>query len=85
MQKLQLAIFGNVRLNYQDDIINDIKRICLDYYQQIEIIWDVFCDKLAEFVSDDGTEVNIPKDRFLADDEFRTFASSTGWHKGIHS
>ena len=50
-QKLELTVFGYVRLNYSEDIIDDIKRICLDYYIKIEIICYVFCDKLAKFIS----------------------------------
>ena len=86
-QKLELTVFGYVRLNYSEDIIDDIKRICLDYYTKIEIIWDVFCDKLAKFISDDRLLINIPDDKGLDDvrSNYTTFASSTGWSQGIHS
>ena len=80
-QKLELTIFGYVRLNFAGEIPNDVTRLCLKYYNKIEIIWDVFCDKLAEFVSDDGLEVNLSKKR----DKYSTFASSIGWNTGIHS
>ena len=58
-QKIELIIFGYVRSNYAQRILDDIVRICLQYYHRIEIIWDVFCDKLAKFVSDDGLEVKL--------------------------
>ena len=63
--------------------MDDIKRLCLDYYTTIEISWDVFCDKFAKFVSKDCLEINIPKTVPIR--SLRTFASSTGWNEGIHS
>ena len=53
-QRLELTIFGYVRENYKDEIPDDITRICLEYYNKIEIIWDTFCNNIADIVSDDG-------------------------------
>ena len=79
-EKLEFTVFGYVRLNYTDEIPDDITRICLDYYNKIEIIWDTFCDAVTDCVSDDGLEVKIN-----GRDPYSTFASSVGWNKGIHS
>ena len=79
-QRLELTIFGYIRLNYKDNIIDAIKRICFDYYDTIEVRWDIFCDTKAEFVSDDGLEVTGSDYG-----NFKTYASSTGWNQGIHS
>lgn len=79
--RLELTIFGYVRLNHEEEIPADITRICLDYYNAVEIIWDKFCDKVLDFVSDDGLDIKILKKR----DSYSTFASSIGWDKGIHS
>eukprot|EP01084_Bolivina_argentea_P156503 272769_1 len=76
---LELTIFGYIRLNYDKEIPSDICSICLDYYTKIEIIWDVFCEQLASFVSDNGLDVKVKKR-----EPYSTFASSTGWNKGIH-
>ena len=80
-EKLEYTIFGYVRSNYKDEIPDDITRICLEYYNKIEIIWDVFCDRLADSISDDGLEVYISEGR----GSYSTFASSIGWNEGIHS
>ena len=53
-QKIELIVFGYVRLNYKENIIDDIIKICLNYYSKIEFIWDVFCNEIAKSVSDDG-------------------------------
>ena len=47
-ERLELTIFGYVRLNHKDEIPDDITRICLDY-----------CNKIANLVTDDGLEINI--------------------------
>ena len=78
-EKLELTIFGYVRSNHKNEIPDDIIRICLDYYNKIEIIWDVFNTKLTDFISNDGLKINVP---FRP--EFSTFASSVGWNTGIH-
>ena len=79
-EKLEFIVFGYIRLNYADEIPDDITRICLDYYNKIEITWDTFCDGLTDSVSDDGLEVEINGRA-----PYSTFASSVGWNKGIHS
>ena len=79
-QKLELAVFGYIRRNYKDEIPDDISRICIDFYNKIEIVWDIFCDKVAHFVSDNGLKVTVDKRA-----PFSTFSSSIGWNKGIHS
>ena len=83
-EKLELFIFGYVRLNHKNEIPADVTRICLYFYHKlylkIEIIWDVFCKQVADFVSEDGLGVNINVSR-----GYSTFASSTGWNKGIHA
>ena len=79
-QRLELTIFGYIRMNFKADIIDDIKRICLNYYTKIEIMWDVFNEKMTEYVSDDQLEIN-----FENYGSYRTFASSIGWNEGIHS
>ena len=81
-QRLELTIFGYIRLNYKCDIIDDIKKMCFDYYNKIEIAFDVYCDKAYEFVSDDKLEINISGEE---DPLVKTFASSLGWSTGIHS
>ena len=78
--KLELAVFGYVRLNYIHEIPDDITRICLDFYNKIEIVWDIFCDNVAHYVSDNGLKVTVDKRP-----PYSTFASSIGWNKGIHS
>lgn len=82
--KLEFTIFGYIRLNYKVDIIDDIKRICLEYFNSIEMTWNVFCNQWSEFVSDDGLEINIPKESYIDMDEYRNFSTSTGWNEGIH-
>ena len=86
-QNLELTIFGYIRLNYGEDIIDDIKQICLAYYNNIEICWDIFCDKLAKFISDDQLDIHCDKPVIDSDGwmEVKTFASSIGWNKGIHT
>ena len=78
--KIRINSIRYVRLNYADEIPHDIMRICVAFYNAIEIIWDVFCDKVASCVSDDGLEVKVTER-----DPFSTFASSVGWNEGIHS
>ena len=79
-EKLELIIFGYVRLNYNDRFPNDINGLCLEYYDKIEIVWDVFRDELADHVSSDGLEVRLSSSQ----NTYSTFASSMGWNKGIH-
>ena len=79
--KLELIVFGYVRLNYNEEIPDDITRICLIYYDTIEISWDVFRPHLAEFVSEDGLTVTVDRER----ETYSTFASSIGWNEGIHT
>ena len=79
-EKLELTIFGYVRLNYKDGIPDDITRICLHYYGKIEIIWDVFCTEIANCVTEDGLQVAVENRS-----PYSSFTSSTGWNKGIHS
>ena len=67
-------------MNHKTEIPHDIMRLCLEFYNKIEIIWDVFSSKLTDFISDDGLEVIMN-----GQEEVSTFASSIGWDKGIHT
>ena len=80
-EKLELIIFGYIRLNSPQEIPDDITRICVNYYNKIEIIWDVFNSQLKEYVSENGLEVKLSNKR----DDYSAFASSIGWNEGIHS
>lgn len=79
-QKLKFTIFGYIRLNHQEEIPDDISKICLAYYNKIEIVWDLFCDNIKDCVSDDGLQIKVNKRT-----PYSTFASSIGWNEGIHS
>ena len=73
-QRLELATFGYIRLNYQEDIIDDIKRICLDYYTTIEFCWDAVCGKLSKFVSNRIFAFSVETDvlKFKLQTRFKT-------------
>ena len=79
-KKSELTIFGYVRLNYKNDIPDDVTRICWDYYM-LNVTWDIFCDNVTHCISDDGLEIHVAKRR----DRYATFASSVGWNQGIHA
>ena len=80
-EKLELIIFGYIRLNSPRVTPDDIARICIDFYNKIEIIWDVFNSQLKGYVSENGLEVKLSNKR----NNYSTFASSIGWNQGIHS
>ena len=79
--KLELTTFGYVRSNYKDEIPDDITRVCLEYYDTMEISWDVFRSHLSDLVSVDGLTVTIAR----KPDNYATFASSIGWNEGVHT
>ena len=79
-QRLKHTVYGYIRSNLDEEISDEIAQICHDYYNKVEIIWDIFSDKVSDFVLRDGLDIILTKR-----DEYSTFASSIGWNKGKHS
>ena len=81
MKRMEIAFFGFARINFNNDIPNDVMKICLDYYPFIEVIFDVYSKGCSENISDDGLTVTDPVSE---DGEYHTYMSSEGWNEGIH-
>ena len=77
--QIELAFFGFIRKNYNQNFPDVIKQICITYYPKIEVFWDIYYDELSKYVSDDGLIC-----RGQSNGGYTTFSCSNGWNKGVH-